>query len=170
MSPPSPLKEEPGLRETAPGQNDNQLETENNNTPAVVEEGFGCLAPSFNFELVKESPELLSRFLQACVALKPLERDAREAALAFVQSGKAVPCVQFAEGRTSTEVGAEAILEAVDDPSPKRLIANLRAFVHVVCPIPETAYKLFCKKIGALPQRSHIKRHRGAPFVTVMHP
>jgi hypothetical protein len=131
-----------------------------------VEEGFGCLTPSYGFDRIKADPQLLGRFLGACATLKPLEREAREAATAFALAGRPVPNCQLVDDRNLTAVSAKAIIEAVHLPNhlPTQ-IEKYKAFVHLVAPISATLYKAFCKKIGAKPKTSRIEKRPAAPYV-----
>jgi hypothetical protein len=97
--------------------------------------------------------------------LKSLERRARDAAVKFVLAGHDVPGCEFNEGRTQSMVDAEAILEIAHSGSPKRLLANLRAFVHLVAPVSGAIYRAFCKKLGVTPRAEHTDTSQGAPFV-----
>jgi hypothetical protein len=116
-------------------------------------------------ERVKTSPELVSRFLAACATLRSLEKEVRYAALAFLEAGEPVPDVELNAGRLSSVVKAETILELVQDPDPKRALAKLVAFVEAACPVRESIYSSFCRKLGIRPSSAHVQRTRGQPFV-----
>lgn len=57
------------------------------------------------------------------------------------------------------------ILELVRDPDPRRLLAKLVAFVEAVCPVRESVYFAFYRKLGIKPSGAHVQRTRGQPFV-----
>ena len=86
-------------------------------------------------------------------------------ALDFLETGQSVPGVELNEGRLSSVVHAETILEIVRDPDPRRQLAKLMAFVETVCPIREGVYFTFCRKLGIKPQNADVRRTRGRPFV-----
>jgi hypothetical protein len=117
------------------------------------------------FERVTSDPRLCGRFLVICSILKGLERRARDSAVKFALDGHDVPGCEFNEGRTQSSVDAKAILEIAHSDSPKRLLANLLAFVHLVAPVSGAIYRAFCKKIGAVPRAEHIDVSQGVPFV-----
>jgi hypothetical protein len=140
------------------------MKTETETEPEV-ERGFLCLQPTYGFDQIKADPQLLGRFLSACAALKPLEREAREAATAFALAGRPVPNCQLVDDRNLTAVSAEAIIEAAADPNSKRYIEKLKSFVHLICPVSATIYRNFCGKVGAKPKASRIEKRPANPYV-----
>jgi hypothetical protein len=83
----------------------------------------------------------------------------------FALAGQDVPGCEFNSGRTQSLVDAEAIFEVAHSDNPKRLLANLLAFVHLIAPVSGAIYRAFCKKIGAVSRAEHIDVSQGAPFV-----
>lgn len=118
-------------------------------------------------EQIKKSPELCSRFLVACARLRSIEKEVRHAALVFLEAGRPVDAVELNEGRLQSVVNAEAILELVRDPDPRRQLSNLIAFVEAACPIRESIYFAFCRRVGIKPRSMHVRRTRGQPFIIV---
>jgi hypothetical protein len=116
-------------------------------------------------ERIKASPELCSRFLGACASLRALENEVRPAALDFLEAGQPVPSVELNEGRLSSVVRAETILELARDPDPRWHLSNLISFVKAVCPIRESTFFTFCRMLGIKPSEAHVQRTRGQPFV-----
>jgi predicted small secreted protein len=114
---------------------------------------------------IKESPALCSQFLAACATLRGLEKEVRAAALAFLEAREPVPEVELNEGRLSSVVTSETILELVRDPDPKRQIVKLTAFAQAACPVRESVYFAFCRMLGIKPSGAHVQRSRGQPFV-----
>jgi hypothetical protein len=121
------------------------MKTEIENQPEV-EGGFGCLTPNYGFDRIKADPQLLGRFLAACAALKPLEREARDAATAFALAGRPVPNCQLVDDRYLTAVSAEAIIEAAHDLNSKRHIEKLKSFIHLVGRSAGHCTKVFAKR------------------------
>jgi hypothetical protein len=116
-------------------------------------------------ERIKASPELVSRFLSACARLRTMEKEIRYAALGFLEAGQPVPGVELNEGRLSSVVHAETILELARDPDVRRQLSKLTAFIEAVCPVREAVYFNFCRKLGIKPSGAHVHRTRGQPFV-----
>jgi hypothetical protein len=116
-------------------------------------------------ERIKASPELVSRFLAACARLRTMEKEIRDAALGFLEAGQLVPDVELNAGRLSSVVNAGVILELACDPDIKRRLIKLEAFVEAVCPVRESVYFSFCRRLGISPRGDQVQRTRGAPFV-----
>jgi hypothetical protein len=116
-------------------------------------------------ERIKASPELCSQFLGVCARLRALEKEVRLAALGFLEAGQPVPSVELNEGRLSSVVHAETILELARDPDVRRQLSKLTAFIEAVCPVREAVYFNFCRKLGIKPSSAHVHRTRGQPFV-----
>jgi hypothetical protein len=116
-------------------------------------------------ERIKASPELCARFLAACARLRALEKEVRQATLSFLEAGQAVDGVELNHGRLESLVHAEAILELAADPDIKRRLTKLETFVQVVCPVRESAYLAFCRRLGIKPRSKDVHRTRGLPFV-----
>jgi hypothetical protein len=116
-------------------------------------------------ERIKADPQLCSQFLSVCARLRTLEKEVRCAALEFLEAGQPVLGVELNEGRLSSVVHAETILELVRDADPVRRLVKLEAFVEAACPVRESVYFSFCRKLGIKPRGNHVQRTRGLPFV-----
>jgi len=57
------------------------------------------------------------------------------------------------------------ILGLVRDPDVRRQVFKLIAFVEATCPVRESVYFTFCRKLGIKPSSGHEERTRGQPFV-----
>jgi hypothetical protein len=79
---------------------------------------------------------------------------AGDAAVKFVLAGHDVPGCEFNEGRTQSSVDAEAILEIAHSDSQKRLLANLRALVHLVARSVALSTEPFARKLELPRERS----------------
>ena len=76
---------------------------------------------------IKSDPELCAKFLGACATLRSLEKEVRSAALGFLEAGQPVPGVELNEGRLSSVVTSETILEQCSN-----LSLGLREAIKIV--------------------------------------
>jgi hypothetical protein len=116
-------------------------------------------------ERIKASPQLCARFLAACARLRALEKEVRQATLSFLEAGRPVDGVELNQGRLSSVVTQEPILELCRDPDIKRQLSKLETFVQVACPVRESVYFSFCRRLGIKPRSKDVQRTRGLPFV-----
>ena len=114
---------------------------------------------------IKASPEMCSRFLGACARWRRLEREVRAATLSFLEAGRPVDGVELNQGRLSSVVTEEPIFELCRDPDIKLRLTRLETFVQAACPVRESIYFTFCRRLGLKPREADVQRTRGLPFV-----
>jgi hypothetical protein len=57
------------------------------------------------------------------------------------------------------------IPELYRDPDIKGQLNKLESFVHTACPVRESLYFAFCRRLGIKPRSKDVERTRGLPFM-----
>jgi hypothetical protein len=118
---------------------------------------------SLDFQLIKEDPDLLGKFLAGCHALKKYEEEAREAAREWIVKNRKVPYFTLSNGRRSHFVEPATVLFACKEAELP--VDALETAITLAGSISKDAYEKLCAAIGRTPDPGEIKTQVGEPFI-----
>jgi hypothetical protein len=119
------------------------------------------------WDQIKESPELLSKFLLGVKALERFGKEGREIGRQFFFQKIAIPGFRLANGKRSWSMLPETLLQELRNQDQgwdwaKTLEQTLLTFPD----ISKEQYLQICQKFEIEPDETKLREHRGEPYIT----